>query len=88
MKQFSPEWIEAYYDSILKCVERYKAMTWDTDIRTFLDEFSRDVPLLKLDRWLGYVQGVLIERKFTTVQAERDWTREYFRPLDFSVSSA
>lgn len=31
--------------------------------------------LTKRHRWLGYVQGVLIERGITTLQAERDSTR-------------
>jgi hypothetical protein len=41
------------------------------------------LPLMKLNRWLGYIQGVLIERGITTVQIERDWTRPLFRHLDF-----
>lgn len=80
---YSPEWIDAYYDAIMACVDRYRAMTLDRDILDFLTEFNRDVPLLKIDRWLGYIQGVLIERQATTVEAERDWTRKFFRPLDF-----
>jgi hypothetical protein len=41
------------------------------------------LPVAKMSRWLGYIQGVMIERGFTTVRAERDWTRPLFRPLDF-----
>lgn len=86
MERFSQEWIDTYYHSILTCADRYKDMAQQhgcQDLLDFLEEFNRDVPLLKIDRWLGYVQGVLIERKITTVTEERDWTRKYFRPLDF-----
>ncbi len=76
-------WTNRYYDAIFACVERYRTMTTDPDLLAFLSEFNRDVPLVKLSRWLGYVQGVLIERGKTTVQVERDWTRPLFRPLDF-----
>jgi hypothetical protein len=82
MTPFSDEWRASYYDSIMTCVDR-TMVEGHTDLTEFLTEFSREVPLLKLDRWLGYVQGVLIERGVTTVQEERDWTRKLFRPLDF-----
>lgn len=41
------------------------------------------VPLAKINRWIGYVQGMLIAWKITDVQTERDWTRSYFRHLDY-----
>jgi hypothetical protein len=53
----------------------------------FIDEFSQgcnnELPLMKLNRWLGYIQGSLIQWGVTTVEIERDWTRPLFRPLDF-----
>lgn len=53
----------------------------------FVDEFIQgcrdELPLMKLNRWLGYIQGSLIQWELTTVQTERDWTRPLFRPLDF-----
>lgn len=76
----------AYYDAIDKCIERYTEMAdryAHTDLLLFLKDFGRDVPLYKLNRWLGYVQCALIERHVTTVRIERDWTRPLFRPLDF-----
>jgi hypothetical protein len=91
--------IEAeYYAALHKCAERYRDMiyereAWDgnvihAEIRKFNYEFMfgcRDkLPLMKLNRWLGYIQGVLIERGLTTVQAERDWTRPLFRHLDYA----
>jgi len=80
----TPEWISAYYNAISVCVARYKTMAAGMpDLLSFLDEFTHEVPLVKLSRWLGYVQGVLIERGKTTVTAERDATRSLFRPLDF-----
>lgn len=41
------------------------------------------LPLMKLNRWLGYIQANLIQRGCTTVEAERNWTRLLFRHLDF-----
>lgn len=85
---------EAYYEALLKCAERYALMAatvevncYDPELSRFIQELAngaRDkLPLMKLNRWLGYIQGVLIERGITTVEAERDWTRPLFRPLDF-----
>lgn len=58
------------------------------DLRKFINEFiegcDNKLPLMKLNRWLGYIQGSLIQWEITTVQTERDWTRPLFRPLDFS----
>lgn len=82
-------WLTAYYDAILTCVGRYRELAVGMpDLLSFLDEFTRKVPLVKLSRWLGYVQGVLIERGKTTVDAERDITRSLFRPLDFAKPPA
>lgn len=57
------------------------------DLRKFIYEFiegcDNKLPLMKLNRWLGYIQGSLIQWEVTSVQAERDWTRPLFRPLDF-----
>ena len=88
MKPYSEEWIAAYYDAILGFIDLYQEWVQDepdmADLASFMDEFNREVPLLKLDRWFGYVQGVLIERGFTTVEDERNRTREKFRALDFA----
>ena len=57
-----------------------------TDLGLFIVEFLKNVdslPLMKLNRWLGYIQGSLIQWNITTVEKERDWTRPLFRPLDF-----
>lgn len=89
MKPYSRQWIEAYYRAILTCVVRYQKMANAlesgprSEILEFLDEFNSDVPLLKLDRWLGYVQRFMIGHGVTTVTDERNWTRALFRPLDF-----
>ena len=57
------------------------------DLNSFLTEFivgcNNELPLMKLNRWLGYIQGSIIQWGLTTVQIERDWTRPLFRPLDF-----
>lgn len=70
----------AYYAALDKCVDRYCA---GGDFEFFREGVRDRLPIPKLCRWLGYVQGVLIERGWSTVQAERDWTRPLFRPLDF-----
>lgn len=35
----------------------------------------------KANRWLGFIQGCMIMRGMTTVQAERDFTRPYFKAV-------
>lgn len=86
-----------YHDALLKCGYRYRDMKLATyseerfavgdDLLPFINEFidgcQSGMPVPKLCRWLGYIQGVLIERGLTTVTIERDWTRPLFRPLDF-----
>ena len=89
---------EAYYKALKTCGERYLEMIhediyWEGSPKTwklcdFILEFIRGcddkLPLMKLNRWLGYIQGCLIERGRTTVEVERDWTRPLFRGLDFT----
>lgn len=77
-----------YRKALASCAERYVRMATDLDLLEFLVLFCDKVPdpefpLLKLNRWLGYIQGQLIAAKITTVEIERDWTRPLFRPLDF-----
>jgi hypothetical protein len=65
-----------------------KASSTDArNLNTFLTEFivgcNNKMPLMKLNRWLGYIQGSLIQWEVTTVENERNWTRPLFRPLDF-----
>jgi hypothetical protein len=84
-----------YYEALRKCGERYNGMVtyidWeyegDEELFEFVQEFRGGVqnrlPLMKLNRWLGYIQGCLIDRGHTTVQAERDWTRPLFRSLNY-----
>lgn len=85
-----------YHAALHACAERYRDMMLERfagntpigdPLWTFTMEFMfgcRDgLPVPKLCRWLGYIQGVLIERGFTTVEDERNWTRPLFRPLDF-----
>jgi len=81
--------IDLYYKALAVCAERYSEMALRApDLLPFLDEFKKAIedrfPLLKLNRWLGYIQGVLIERNITSVDIERDFTRPYFRPIDFA----
>lgn len=88
----------AYYAALQRCGERYRLMIDDlsgmlprkklVNLSQFVAGFNyacreRTVPVPKLCRWLGYIQGVLIEHDLTTVNVERDWTRPLFRPLDY-----
>lgn len=84
-----------YYHALHKCAERYRDMLLDDPaveaddplwvfVMQFMFSCRDQLPLMKLNRWLGYIQGCLIERGYTSVEAERDWTRPLFRPLDFS----
>lgn len=82
-----------YHDALHRCSNRYwemigQAKLNDPALKSFILQFQREclhsMPVPKLCRWLGYIQGVLIERGLTTVEVERDWTRPLFRPLDYS----
>ncbi len=35
----------------------------------------------KLSRWVGYIQGVLIERKVIDTDTERNFSREIYKPI-------
>ena len=43
---------------------------------------GRGTTVDKYSRWLGYIQGVLICKKLTTVEAERDRVREFMINAD------
>lgn len=64
--------------------ERYKEMLADTEDRVYnlcelgLKEIDT-LPIDKLSRWIGYVQGYLIHvKKVTSVEIERDFSRPLF----------
>lgn len=75
-------------------IDRYDEMLIEIGIRIYcIPEPGTDFPHLrwmleqlrtmtdarKAGTWLGFVQGILIERGFTTVKIERDFTRPYFK---------
>lgn len=85
---------ERYVSMLNKFIVDNEYWGWDkttsqnaSELWMFIGEFIQGcndkLPLMKLNRWLGYIQGTLIQWEITTVQAERDWTRPLFRPLDF-----
>ncbi len=78
---------EDYYEALKLCAERYDKMSENMEINEFVKEFSdcidKRFPLCKLNRWLGYIQAVLIINNVSDVETERNWTRPLFRPLDF-----
>lgn len=64
--------------------DEHSDIVLDGFIYEFIDGVDKRLPLMKLNRWLGYIQGCLIERGYTTVEDERNFTRPLFRPLDFA----
>lgn len=85
--------VSAYHAALRECATRYINMQemapekLDVKLFKFTLDFQRGcvdrMSVPKLCRWLGYIQGLLIERGFTTVEVERDWSRPLFRPLDY-----
>lgn len=85
---------DQYYTALEICINRYADMlnqyggiaTIDSDLQ-FIDTFNQGLadrlPLMKLNRWIGFIQGTVIRLGLTTVENERDFTRPLFRPLDF-----
>lgn len=47
-------------------------------IKWMLQELRTMTDFGKAMRWLGFVQGIMIEHGYTTVKAERDFTRPFF----------
>lgn len=91
---FHKEWLDKYYSGILECTYRYRDMLESMDhtqlsieVYTFNEELMdgcrKRQPIWKMNRWLGYIQRYVIEKGHTSVSAERDFTRPFFRPLDF-----
>lgn len=62
-------------------VDRFGKHTSVTHLRWMLGELDRNCEqsLTKKHRWLGYIQGLLVAYGYTTVDRERDYTREIFR---------
>lgn len=48
-------------------------------LKWMLEEMAMMEDTEKAMRWLGFIQGVLITLDCTTVNAERDFTRPYFK---------
>lgn len=91
---FHKEWLDKYYSGILECTYRYRAMLKSMDptqLSTAFYTFNEELmdgcrtrqPIWKMNRWLGYIQRYVIEKGHTSVSVERDFTRPFFRPLDF-----
>jgi hypothetical protein len=85
---------DLYYKAVIFHTIRYKKMLEDfykdksSPSLLFCDEIIKacedKIPLCKVNRWFGYIQRVVIALRLSTVEYERDITRSYFRPLDFS----
>lgn len=71
---------------------RYTIMAEDANIPDLEERFNiislctagrnlsaeKKLPIDKGNRWIGYIQGILIAKGITTIQAERDYTRSMF----------
>ena len=78
------------YISIIECgkndidvlLERTSSKDLINLLHEALDKYDEFMDLdndnSKVNRWIGYVQGVLITVGYLTVQGERDYTRKYF----------
>lgn len=68
-------------DATKECFERYLLFRLDEGTlelcKTAIQKIET-LPIDKLSRWLGYVQGVAIERGLSTVKNERDFSRPLF----------
>ena len=51
-------------------------------LKWMIKELTNDRPWGKQRGWLGFIQYGLIINGYTTVQAERDFTRPFFSKLD------
>jgi hypothetical protein len=82
--------IEIYnrYDSILARLEssincESEPGTSYAHLRWMLSELkTAKFPKGKANRWLGFIQGIMIERGLLTVHEERDFTRPFFKNED------
>lgn len=64
-----------------KCFQRYLDFILDTDIRALCEKGIKEIdnlPIDKLSRWLGFIQGYVVFTKQTTVQTEREFSRNLF----------
>lgn len=48
-------------------------------LRWMLEQLRLPMPVGKANRWLGFIQAGVIALGLTTVQAERDFTRPFFK---------
>lgn len=68
-------------DATKECFQRYLDFKLDEGTLELCKKAIQEaqtLPIDKLSRWLGYVQGIAIERGLSTVQRERDYTRPLF----------
>jgi hypothetical protein len=74
-------------EALRTCAIQYLDMSAGTDLHPFVRVFQQGIndnlPVTKLMRWLGYIQGQLVAKGITTVEDERNWTRPLFRPIEF-----
>lgn len=73
------------YDAILKPIQPQVICMSDpgtsyAHLRWMLSELMKgEMESGKANRWLGFVQGIMVERRLIKVSEERDFTRPYFQ---------
>ena len=76
---FIIDWGKTDIDKLLKHTSSEDLIKLLNEAVEKYDDFMElDGDNSKINRWIGYVQGVLITVGYLTVQGERDYTREYF----------
>lgn len=82
-KRLDEYWSDCVYWGFEKTPNSKQVDDLRNFVRLLKDSCNQNYPLMKLNRWLGYIQGTMISWGLTTVETERDWSRSLFKHLDF-----
>jgi hypothetical protein len=82
LDMFYPDIIYRYLDLLHSCPPFGEDECGSEHLKVMLGQIlytdEASMSHTKKHRWLGFIQGVLITLKLTTVDLERDFTREFF----------
>ena len=79
-----PEIIDRYLGMLsgIEAKEENDPGTSLNHLKWMVGELTKDRPWGKQRGWLGFIQYGIIINGYTTVKAERDFTRSFFSKLD------
>lgn len=88
-KPASQQYADEMKTLMSKLTERYKQLLSDETIQfedkdriismlQVIEEKSETLPSDKLNRWMGFIQGVLYRNNLISIDVERDVTRPWF----------